>query len=83
MSNVGVATGCVETVLRSGSKQEKAQYGAPRAPEKAPFEGGVEGSSPHLPLEGPREGRGAYFVLLFDVPKWYVFPRYAPIIIII
>ncbi len=41
VSNVGVATGCVETVLRSGSKQEKAQYGAPRAPEKAPFEGSL------------------------------------------
>ncbi len=64
--------------LRGGSEQEKAQYEAPHAPERAPIGGGVEGRSPHPSLERQGEERGAYFVLLFDVPKWYVFPRYAP-----
>ena len=37
---VDVATGCVGIDLRGGSKQKKAEYKAPRAPERAPFEGG-------------------------------------------
>ena len=64
--------------LRGGSEQEKAQYEAPHAPERAPFGEGVEGSSPHPSLERQGEGRGAYSVLRVDVPKWQVFPRYAP-----
>ncbi len=42
--------------LRGGNMQKKTQYGAPRAPESAPFKG--EGSSPHLPLEGQQGERG-------------------------
>jgi len=64
--------------LRGGNKQEKAQYEAPRAPERTPFEGGVEGSSHHPSLKGQDEGRDAYSVLRVGVPIWYVFPRYAP-----
>ena len=59
--------------MRGGSEQEKAQYEAPHAPGRAPFGEGVEGSSPHPSRERQGEGRGAYSVLLFDVPKWYVF----------
>jgi hypothetical protein len=62
--------------VRGGSGQEKAKYGAPRAPERAPFKGRVEGSSPHPPLEDKGEGRGAYFVLSSDVLEWYVFLDY-------
>jgi len=51
---------------------EKTQYGAPRAPERAPFRGGVEVSPPHSSLKGQSEGRGAYFVLGSDVREWYV-----------
>ena len=53
--------------LRGGSEKKKAQYEAPRAPERALFKVGVEGSSPHPSLKGESEGRGAYSVLLFDV----------------
>jgi hypothetical protein len=65
--------------LQGGSEQEKAQYEAPHAPERAPFGEGVEGSPPHPFLERQGEGRGAYSVLLFDVPKWYVFLGTPPI----
>ena len=60
--------------VRGGSAQEKAKYGAPRAPERAPFKGRVDGSSPHPSLEGQGEGRGAHSVLSSDVLEWYVFP---------
>ncbi len=49
--------------LRGGSGQEKTQYGAHCAPERAPFEGRVEGSSLHPFLKGQSEGRGAYLFL--------------------
>ena len=62
--------------VRGGSGQEKAKYGAPRAPERAPSKRRVEGSSPHPSLEGQGEGRGAYSVLSSDVLEWYVFPGF-------
>jgi len=59
--------------LRGGSGQEKAQYGAPSAPEVAPFKGRAEGNPLHPPLKGQSEGRGAYFVRSFDVSAWFIF----------
>jgi hypothetical protein len=52
-------TGCVKSDVRGGTELEKTQYGARRAPESAFFKVRVEGSSPHPPLEGQGEGRGA------------------------
>ncbi len=66
-------TGCVETDYGAASGKKKTQYGVPRAPERAPFRRGVEGSSPHPSLKEQSEGRGAYFVLGSDVREWYVF----------
>ncbi len=60
--------------VRGGSGQKIAKYGAPRAPERSPFKGRLEGSFPHPSLEGQGEGRGAYSVLSSDVLGWYVFP---------
>ena len=42
-------------------------------PERAPFTGRVEGSSPHPPLEGQSEERCIYSDLSSDVLGWYVF----------
>jgi hypothetical protein len=61
--------------LRGGNGQENTQYGAHRAPERAPFEGRAEGKSPHPSLKEQSEGRGAYSVLGSDLWKWYVFSR--------
>jgi hypothetical protein len=69
----GVFTGCVKSEYGAATGKKKAQYGAPRAPERAPFKGRVDGSSPHPPLAGHSEERGAYSVLSSDVLEWYVF----------
>jgi hypothetical protein len=42
--------------VRGGIGQEKAKYGAPRAPERAPFKGRVEDRSPTLPWKGRVRG---------------------------
>ena len=41
---------------------KKAQYGGRRAPRRQPFEGRVEGGSPHPPLKGQGKGSEAYLV---------------------
>ncbi len=71
-ARVGVATGCVGIVCEAASCRNKTQYEAPRAPERTPIEGEVEGSFPHPSLKGQNEGRGAYDVIRFHVSKWYV-----------
>jgi hypothetical protein len=70
--HVGVTIAARGPIARR-QRQEKAQYEAPRAPERTPFEGGVKGSPPNPSLKRQGEGRGAYSVLRVDVPKWYVF----------
>jgi len=58
-----------QKTIIGGSGQEKAQYGAPRALERAPFQGRVEGSPPHPPLERQSKGMCAYSARSSDVKE--------------
>jgi hypothetical protein len=62
IARVAMSYGVRVKPITERQQAKKVQYGGRRAPRRQPFEGKVEGGSPHPPLKGQGKGSEAYLV---------------------